>query len=419
MVHEMSQSPLTPTGSSEPGEGARSTSGTSPGGDGEAAPSSPSIGPVLLERPRPLPHRAAAREVGAAPTPKALPPAPARKGDDGRDAFFDNAKYLAIVLVAMGHAWEPLRGTSRTAEGLYDFVFAFHMPAFIIISGYFSRSFDLSPKRLQRLLTGVAVPYLVFETAYSLFKRTAGHSPGFPISLLDPWYLTWFLAALFIWRLTTPLWRVVRWPLPISLVIAALATTEPHMSAAFDLQRLLQFLPYFVLGLSLRPKHFAMLRRTWVRVLAVPVLAGGFWLAYWAGPQINDSWFYHRDAAGDLGAPWWIGPVSTFALFSISLVLTGAFFALVPGRRTWFTALGAGTLYGYLLHGFLIKGADFWGWYDRYAWIRTPGGLFGVTVIAGVVVTALCSAPVRRVFRFAVEPRMAWAFRAPEPAKTG
>src|SRR5881392_3557775 len=91
-----------------------------------------------------------------------------------RDAYFDNAKYLAIVLVALGHAWEPLRGDSRAASALYFTVYTFHMPAFIVISGYFSRSFDASPGRLKRLITGVAVPYVVFEVAYTLFKRYAG-----------------------------------------------------------------------------------------------------------------------------------------------------------------------------------------------------------------------------------------------------
>lgn len=56
-----------------------------------------------------------------------------------RDAFFDNAKYLAIVLVAVGHAWEPLREGSRTVTALYTLVYAVHMPAFIVVSGYFSR----------------------------------------------------------------------------------------------------------------------------------------------------------------------------------------------------------------------------------------------------------------------------------------
>ena len=141
-----------------------------------------------------------------------------------RDSFFDNAKYLAIVLVAMAHSWEPLKGDSRVLEGVYTVVYTFHMPAFIIISGYFSRSFDMRPDRLRRLVTGVLVPYVVFETAYSLFKRYGDHDPGMAITLLDPWYLTWFLVALFIWRLTTPLWRIARWPLPLALGIAMLAS---------------------------------------------------------------------------------------------------------------------------------------------------------------------------------------------------
>ncbi|MDI3402906.1 acyltransferase family protein, partial [Streptomyces cavernicola] len=146
-----------------------------------------------------------------------------------RDAFFDNAKYLAIVLVAMGHAWEPLRADSRAAAALYIAVYTFHMPAFIIISGYFSRSFDASPNRLKRLVTGVAVPYVIFEVVYSLFKRVANDDPTHPISLLDPWYLVWFLGALFIWRLTTPLWKLVRWPLPLALAIAVLASVSPDI----------------------------------------------------------------------------------------------------------------------------------------------------------------------------------------------
>ncbi|WP_256959850.1 acyltransferase family protein, partial [Streptomyces viridochromogenes] len=138
----------------------------------------------------------------------------ASNGAKQRDAFFDNAKYLAIVLVAIGHAWEPIKGGSRILETLYTVVYTFHMPAFIIISGFFSRSFDASPSRMKRLITGVAVPYIVFETAYPLFKRWIDDDPGMDVSILDPWYLTWFLCALFIWRLTTPLWKIVRWPLP-------------------------------------------------------------------------------------------------------------------------------------------------------------------------------------------------------------
>jgi fucose 4-O-acetylase-like acetyltransferase len=235
-----------------------------------------------------------------------------------------------------------------------------------------------------------------------------------PISLLDPWYLTWFLVALFVWRLTTPLWKAVRRPLPLALVIAMLATVSPEIGDDLDLQRVLQFLPYFVLGLCLRPEHFQRVRTRAVRVLSVPVFAGALLVGWWAVPRMDTAWFYHRDSAQELGAPWWSGPLMVLAMMGCSLLLTACFFSWVPGRRTWFTALGAGTLYGYLLHGFVVKAGDFYGWFD-HRWLHEPLGEVFVTLIAGAVVTLLCTGPVRRVFRFAMEPEMKWAFR-PEAA---
>ncbi|MBW5424036.1 acyltransferase family protein, partial [Streptomyces sp. BG9H] len=346
--------------------------------------------------PTPVGHRAAARSAK-----------PAKQ----RDAFFDNAKYLAIVLVAMAHAWEPLTDHSRAAEALYMTVYTFHMPAFILISGYFSRSFDMRPDRLRRLVTGVAVPYVIFEVAYTLFKRWADDDPAQPISLLDPWYLTWFLVALFVWRLTVPLWKIVRWPLPLALAIAMLAVISPDIGDDLDLQRVLQFLPFFVLGLLMKPEHFQLVRRREVRILSVPLFGAAVLLAYWAAPRMTSVWFYRRDSAQELGVPWWVGIVMTLALFGCSVVLTACFFAWVPRRKMWFTILGAGTLYGYLLHGFLAKGSRFWGWFENYEWLHKPLGEIFVTVVAGTVVTLLCTPPVQRMFRFAMEPKMEWAFK--------
>ncbi|WP_425574976.1 acyltransferase family protein [Streptomyces durmitorensis] len=353
----------------------------------------------------PLP--AARSAPPAAPSVPTVAPKPPVKR---RDSFFDNAKYLAIVLVAMGHAWEPLRGDSRAAAALYITVYTFHMPAFIVISGYFSRSFDASPGRLKRLVTGIAVPYVIFEVAYTFFKRWAGDDPTYPISLLDPWYLTWFLVALFVWRLTTPLWKVVRRPLPIALAIAVLASVSPDIGDDLDLQRVLQFLPFFVLGLCLKPEHFQIVRRREARILALPVFAAALLFAYWAAPRMNAAWFYRRDSAQELAAPGWSGAVMTLGMFGCSAVLVACFFAWVPGRRLWFTALGAGTLYGYLLHGFIAKGSRFWDWYEL-DWLHTPLGEITVTLGAATLITVLCTPPVQRLFRFAMEPDMEWAFK--------
>ncbi|MGW9397377.1 acyltransferase family protein [Streptomyces sp. NPDC055642] len=335
-----------------------------------------------------------------------------------RDAFFDNAKYLAIVLVAVGHAWGQLLDV-RAVETAYRVVYTFHMPAFILISGYFSRSFDLRPKYVKRLVTGVVVPYVVFETAYSLFERHGNDRPDHGITLLDPTYHLWFLCALVVWRVTTPVWRTVRHPLAVSLVLAALGSLSPRIGDDLELQRVLQFLPFFVLGLTLRPEHFQRVRHRSVRLMSLPVLAVATAVAWWSVPRMHVGWLYHKSAAEELSAPWWSGPVMVSGTLACSLVLTVCFFAWVPRRHMWFTALGAGTIYGYLVHGFFVKAGIYAGWFDHPA-LREPLGAVGLTVLAAAVITLLCTGPVRRTLRCVVEPKMAWAFvREPAEAARG
>ncbi|MEV8101893.1 acyltransferase family protein [Streptomyces sp. NPDC088135] len=373
--------------------------------------------PNVFQR-APIP--AATRESEPRPrgtTATAAPPAtevnrpPSAAPAKRRDAYFDNVKYLAIVLVAVAHSWEPVMDGSRTARALYMVAYTFHMPAFIIVSGYFSRSFDMSAAKVKRLVTGVAVPYIVFETAYSLFKRFADGSGDTSISLLDPWYLTWFLVALFVWRITTPVWQSLRHPLPVALVVAVLASLTPSIGDDLDLQRVLQFLPFFVLGLRLKPEHFELVRRREVRMLALPLFAGALAFAYWAAPRMQLGWFYRSNSAQEMGAPWWSGAVMTLAMFGCALLLTIGFLSWVPRRHMWFTVLGAGTICGYLLHGFLIKGAGYAGVFDVYDWLSAPAGLVLVSVVAAVAVTLMCTPPVRRVLRPVTEPDMDWAFR--------
>ncbi|GHF35714.1 membrane protein [Streptomyces mashuensis] len=353
----------------------------------------------------PAPGASAARRKAAEAT--APPSAPA-----ARDPFFDNAKYLALVLVALGHAWQPLTYTSRVMTALYMTVYAFHMPAFILVSGYFSRGFDLSPAKVRRLVSGVVVPYLVFEVAYTWFQHWAEKGePPEPLTLLNPWYLNWFLAALFVWRLTTPVWQALRWPVPLSLVLATLAMTCPSIGDDFDLMRVFQFLPFFVAGLNLERHHFELVRRRWVRIAAVPVLAGAVALAYGLAPHLDEAWLFRNYSVQALHQPLWTAPVATAALTGCAAVLIVCFLAWVPRRRTWFTALGGGTLYGFLLHGFLIKLSRWWDWYEAAAWIKEPVGWAVVTLLAVAMITVLCSPPVRRVFRPVVEPRADWLFR--------
>ncbi|MFD7326419.1 acyltransferase family protein [Streptomyces sp. NPDC059875] len=333
-----------------------------------------------------------------------------------RDPYFDNAKYLAILLVVMGHVWPAVIEGSRATRGLYMFVYTFHMPVFILVSGYLSRSYTGRPDQLKRLLTGVAVPYVVFELAYTLFTRW-GTGTFRPISLLHPTYLMWFLIALFIWRLTTPFWRVVRWPLATSLAIATLASVTPAIGGTLEMVRVLQFLPFFVLGLCMKPEHFVFLRRRPVRIASLLVFAAAVPLFYWLTPTLFLSWFYRSQSVQEMGVGVGRGLFLIGVLFLCTLVLTAAFLSLVPGSRRWFTALGAGTICGYVLHGFLIRGLSYLGLFEENPWLNTAPGRVVVTLAALAAMTLLCTPPVRKMLKWVTEPEMAWAFRKDTAAK--
>ncbi|PVC92587.1 hypothetical protein DBP19_15095 [Streptomyces sp. CS090A] len=368
--------------------------------------------PLTSEQPRPTAAAAGTPETGK---PKTGTPETGKPPDDGRDHFFDNAKYLAIVLVAVGHAWEPLP-SGRLVEAAYTLIYTFHMPVFILIAGYFSRGFELRPDRVWKLITSLLVPYLIFELLYTAFHRLT-RDPELPLSLLEPYWLLWFLPALFFWRLSTPIWQAVRAPVLVSLAVAAVATVSPAADGALPLQRILQFMPFYVLGLRLGPEHFAALRRTWVRVVSVPAFALGLLLAYWLVPRTSTSWFFRKNSAQEMDTVGWAGPMATLLLFVAAVVLGACFLAWVPRGRSWMTALGTCTLYGYLLHGFVIRGLRNGGFYEQ-PFFDTTLGTVTVTAGAAVMVTALCTPYVRSLLRPLLEPRLEWAKQKPPAART-
>ncbi|MFI6518871.1 acyltransferase family protein [Spirillospora sp. NPDC050679] len=357
----------------------------------------------------PAPARHAPSDGPARPEPPAADqaagnaPAPRRKE---RDPYFDNAKFLAILLVVIGHSLANKMNVPL-AKGLYIFIYMFHMPLFIVITGYFSRNWTFSGGKARKLITNVGVPYVVFETAYSLYDWLVGRNE-LEVSLLNPYFLTWFLCALFMWRLSTPVWQQIRWPLGVATVFSLLSYMS-DLGGTFDIHRVIGLLPFYVLGLMLRPEHFELLKKPMARVVGIVVMLGGLGVAWIAKDRMTHTWIYWKTPHQDLGVDNVTGTLMRLAMFACAFVLVAAFLTLVPKRRTWFTALGATTLYAYLLHGFVtrfLQFFDLWG----MPWMNTWWGIAIIIVCAAVVGTLLCSKPVVKVMSWALEPKLKWAF---------
>ena len=116
-----------------------------------------------------------------------------------RNPFWDSLKYLLIFIVVYGHMIETCVEDSRFNQTTYNFIYLFHMPLFVFISGRFSHIKDRR-RYLFRLLT-IFETYIVFQfirCSKSIF--TDGHLSLFP-DLLIPKGILWYLACLTLWRI--------------------------------------------------------------------------------------------------------------------------------------------------------------------------------------------------------------------------
>ncbi|HEX6077757.1 MAG TPA: acyltransferase family protein [Micromonosporaceae bacterium] len=333
-----------------------------------------------------------------------------------RDSLLDNAKFLLIVLVFVGHAIRPGEKTG-VGQALYYWIYLFHMPAFVLISGYLSRSYDGSARKVDKLVTSLALPYLIFWGIYALQLLSEGRNlPGGP---LDPLWITWFLVALLVWRLTVPVWRRLRWPVLTSLAIS-LAAALVETDDALGLARILSLLPFFVVGLVLQPRHLDLLRGPAVRVCSVLVVVATAVLTYTHLRGHSRAWVYWRETLADRDIDVFpYGIPARLVFLGLAFLLTAALLSLMPRQRTWFTRFGAFTLYVYLLHGLVIRVSTQFGWYEYTG--QLLGGhaelLLNLTLaVAGTLL--LCTPWVRKATGWAVEPDLNWILRRPDPADT-
>ncbi len=331
-----------------------------------------------------------------APTHQTALPAPGT-----RDPWFDNAKMALVVLVVVGHSW-TLLPEPVVNRWLYDFLYAWHIPAFVFVTGYLSRSFRWERARMTQLVRTVVVPYVLFETLLALFRIYVGGETLEDL-FVDPHWPMWYLSALFFWRLITPVFTWLPRVVAIGLAVVISLVAGIHATDTFDLARVLGLLPFFVLGLVATPERLELLRSGRAKVWAVAVLATLATLALWTDTWADTESLYYRASYDELPGGELQSILTRAVLLTVGIAGAWAFLALVPRLSGWFSRMGTWTLVVYLFHGFVIKTAEYSG-FIGWAADHPVVSLLLTTALAVLLALVLAWEPVASRLNTVVDP---------------
>ncbi|TYS15771.1 acyltransferase family protein [Rossellomorea vietnamensis] len=275
-----------------------------------------------------------------------------------RNYYFDNAKVILIFLVVFGHFIRSFIENDPYVLALYKTLYTFHMPAFIIVSGFFAKGFykkGYIPKLFKKLI----MPYLLFQVIYSIYYYFLYNRNSLTIDIYDPQWSLWFLLSLFCWNILLYLF-VRKWNLTrnnalfIAFAVGIAIGFIDSISNYLSLSRTFVLFPLFLLGYYLKKEHFTMLRSNRVRIASAVIPAAVF-IFMISVPEFSDKWLLGSKSYEQLGGKDIFSPLSRSGVYLLNIIMAFSFFSFVPKSRHFFTKWGASTLYVYLIHGFFVK----------------------------------------------------------------
>lgn len=271
-----------------------------------------------------------------------------------RSSYWDNVKVLLIFLVVLGHYFgygfvygDLSGGRWLIPNGIYGFVYMFHMPLFAFLSGFFSKNLDKSRKKA---IPQYLIPYVVFNIICVIMNYFL---LGVPITslVLEPYNHMWYLFALFVWRLTAK--TVVKvphhWLLAIFLaVICSLFTPVMEWNL---ISRTILFWPFFLLGLALSEEKIMQVKKlphwlcggTLVGMLILSVLI----LKMFDCSTYRLCFLARSFSLNRYGV---MGIIKMLLRYVTAFILGVCVLNIVPDRKLLVTKLGENTMSVYLLH---------------------------------------------------------------------
>ncbi len=277
-----------------------------------------------------------------------------------RDSFYDNAKFILIFLVVLGHYLEPFIHTNKVVYSIFGFIYMFHMPAFVFISGFFFKK-EINPKALYKICVDFLVPYIIIQLLFITFTKLIGLEQ-YHYTLLTPVYIYWYLFAMFIWNailkivifIFDSLKTKIEYMIGLSFVLGLIAGYLAFISWKLSLSRIIVLFPYFLLGYYFKTKRININNLIVNKIVAVAIFIIGLFLSF----AFSDIFKFELLSCAlpykNMGFGLY-GSIYRLILYMIQIVMMVSFFSLVPKQKTRFTIVGTKTLTIYILHGFIIK----------------------------------------------------------------
>ncbi|MFB5285322.1 acyltransferase family protein [Peribacillus sp. Hz7] len=272
-----------------------------------------------------------------------------------RNYYFDNAKFILIFFVVFGHFLTSFIEDNETIYTIYKVIYTFHMPAFILVSGFFAKGF-YQKGYVKKITKKLIFPYLIFQIIYSVFYYFLYDQSEITLDPFNPQWSLWFLISLFCWNLMLLLFAKYKAVISItvSLAIGLLAGYADWVSNYLSLSRTLVFFPFFLLGYYLKKEYIYSLFKIRFRLLALAVFVIVF-TGFYFYPDISYKWLLGSNSYEELGATSVAAMFKRLGFYLLSVLMVVSVMGFIPRKQYFFTNLGKNTLYIYLLHGFFVK----------------------------------------------------------------
>lgn len=277
-----------------------------------------------------------------------------------RNYLWDNIKAFLIFTVVFGHFLETLPVNESLFGAIDYWIYTFHMPAFLFVSGYLAKSYCKEGKpRIEKVANFLAY-YFIFQILFYLIVLDC--SPRKPFSLLSPNIGLWYLLAMTAYYLIIPL--AEKLPayvfIPITIFLGLLIGTESNAGHFLAVSRTFVFAPFFFIGYYSQEKLINLLRSAKGRFfigLGLCVISMAICivtLSIVGVDKFEMALFYGKNSYKLLGYTPVEGVIFRTIAWLVGLLTTFGLILIFPKCKTPVSYWGKNTLQIYLFHFILI-----------------------------------------------------------------